>query len=410
MNKIKYNTDKSVFYAQLRHRIKPLHLGILFTVLIFTFVGGYVYNFNGFTSAGRPTGKLSPTSGSYWGIFTSKNIATRETLVGRKFVIHQKYYNFTDSFPGTSEQEDIVNGRIPLDTWQPQLSGGTQLTNNEDAAIAAGTFDSTIIARAQAVKAFGHPMFLRFGHEMNGNWYPWSAYNNNDDASQYVAAWRHVHDIFVNQGATNAVWIWCPSVKDNPAVAWNHWTNYFPGNNYVDWVGIDGYNWGTTESWSSWQTFATIFGNGSTGVYADYAATKPIMIVETASAESGAPAGSSKGQWITDMAASIQSNFPSIEAILWFDSIGSSGVSEWPIDSSTTSLSAYTAAGHLGYFNPAINLGKIGDLNLDGQINVSDLSIMLSDWGATNNSVADLNHDNIVNIVDLSILLKNWGT
>lgn len=367
----------------------------------------------GLAVGGRPVGKLSPASGAYWGIFTASTIANRETLVGRKFVIHQKYYDFTNNFPGTSEQDDIVNGRIPLDTWQPQLAGGAALSSNEDADIASGMFDSTIIARAKAVKAFGHPLFIRFGHEMNGNWYPWSGSDNGNNAASYVAAWRHVHDIFVQQGATNAVWVWCPNATDDPSAntdPWNHWTNYYPGDNYVDWVAVDGYNWGSTTTFGTWQSFVSVFGNGTSGVYADYAATKPFMIAETASAESGAPAGTSKAQWITDMANSLQTTFPNVQALLWFDSVGSSGVSEWPIDSSANSLNAYTAAGQLAYFNPEINLGKTGDLNLDGKVNIADLSIMLSDWGDTTNSVADLNHDNIVNITDLSIFLRNWGT
>ncbi|HSW80135.1 MAG TPA: glycosyl hydrolase [Candidatus Saccharimonadales bacterium] len=368
-----------------------------------------IFGQNGYAT-GRPVGKLSPASGSYWGTYTSYGIANRESLIGRKFVIHQKYYDFTNTFPGSSEQDDIVNGRIPLDTWQPQLAGGAQLTANEDAAIAAGTYDSTIITRAQAIKTFGHPIFIRFGHEMNGNWYPWSANNNNNDPSQYVAAWRHVHDIFVQQGATNAVWVWCPNIEDAPNQAWNHWTNYYPGDSYVDWVGIDGYNWGDTQSFSSWKSFANAFGNGTSGVYNDYATVKPIMIAETASAESGAPVGTSKGQWITDMAASIQSTFPNVEAFVWFDTTSVTNDKQWPIDTSAGSQSAYVSAGQLSFFNPTVNYGKTGDLNLDGQINIDDLSRLLSDWGATNNSVSDLNHNNNVTITDLSILLTNWGT
>src|SRR5256885_2213761 len=66
-----------------------------------------------------------------------------------------------------------------------------------------------------------------------------------------------------------------------PAAPWNHWTHYSPGDAYVDWVGIDGYNWGTTQSWSSWSSFASLV----RPVYSDYAGRKPIMIAETASAE-----------------------------------------------------------------------------------------------------------------------------
>jgi beta-mannanase len=246
---------------------------------------------------------------------------------------------------------------------------------------------------------------------MNGNWYPWGGAANDNNPALYVTAWRHVHDLFVAQGATNVAWVWSPNASDNPSgagAAWNHWTNYYPGDAYVDWVAIDGYNWGTTQSWSSWQTFANIFGNGTSGIYTDYAATKPIMIAETASATSGAPAGTSKAQWITDMATATQNLFPSIEAVLWFDTTSTSGVQQWPIDTSTNSLSAYTAAGQLSYFKPPVNWDLVGDINKDGKIDIFDLSTLLSNWGATGGA-ADINQDGSINIFDLSILLSHWS-
>jgi beta-mannanase len=342
------------------------------------------------------------------GIYTSAGVANREAQVGRKFAIQQKYYNWTDTFPGSSETDDIANGRIPLITWEPQTNSTTAISANTDADIANGVFDANIIAHAQAIKNFGHPVFLRFGHEMNGNWELWNGTVGNNTPAEFVAAWRHVHDIFVAQGATNVAWVWSPNISDSPATAANHWTNYYPGDAYVDWVGIDGYNWGTTATGSSWQTFAKIFGNGTSGVYADYAATKPIMIAETGSAYTGAPATTSKAQWITDMATSIQNLFPSIEAVVYFDTPSVSGTEQWPVDTDPNSLQAFTADGQLAYFNPPVNWGVVGDINYDGVVNIYDLSILLSEWG-TNDANADLNSDGTVNIYDLSILLAHWS-
>jgi beta-mannanase len=309
----------------------------------------------------RPAGKLSPASGAYWGIYSSTPIATREAQVGRKFAVHQKFYDWANTFPGASEADDVANGRIPLATWQPQTNGATPLSTNTNADIAAGVFDTTINTRAEAMRAFGHPIFLRFAPEMNGNWEKWSPANNGStpDPAAFVAAWRHVHDLFVQNGATNVVWVWCPNATDVPnatSAPWNHWTNYYPGDTYVDWVGIDGYNWGNTTAGISWQSFAGIFGNGTSGVYADYAATKPIVIAETGSAFDGAPTGTSKAQWISDMAAAIQSKFPSVEAIVYFDTVSSTGTREWPIDTDPASLAAYTADGQLSYFIPNAKL------------------------------------------------------
>jgi beta-mannanase len=388
----------------------PLRQRIVVAMVAGFVVVGAMVIFHGHAAV-RPIGKLSPATGSYWGTYTYNVIADRETQVGRKFAIHQKFYDFTNNFPGTSEADDVANGRIPLDTWQPQTNGTTPLSANTNADIANGVFDSTITTRAQAFRAFGHPVFLRYAPEMNGSWEKWNGATNGTSADSFVAAWRHVHDLFVRNGATNVVWVWCPNATDVPSATtapWNHWTNYYPGDAYVDWAGIDGYNWGNTATGSTWQTFAQVFGNGTSGVYADYASIKPIMIAEFGSAFGGAPAGTSKAQWMTDMATTIQTKFPSIEAVVYFDTVSSSGTAQWPIDTDPNSLSAYTADGQQAYFNPAINMGTTGDLNLDNQVNVFDLSILLSDWAATNNSIADLNHDGIVNIFDLSTLLSHW--
>ena len=76
----------------------------------------------------------------------------------------------------------------------------------------AGTHDAYIREFAEDARDWGHPFFLRFNWEMNGNWFPWSEGVNGNQPGEYVAAWRHVHDIFTEVGATNATWVWCPNV------------------------------------------------------------------------------------------------------------------------------------------------------------------------------------------------------
>jgi endoglucanase len=159
---------------------------------------------------------------------------------------------------------------------------------------------------------------------------------------KYVAAWRHVHDIFVAEGATNVLWVWCPLVNDVPATPWNHWTDYYPGDAYVDWVGIDAYNWGSSSSCCVWQSFAALL-TGSP--YQDYAAKKPIMLPETASAE----VGGNKAQWITDMHHDLMTEFRGIRAVVWFDI---NKETDWRIASSPSALAAYKAMALDPYFNP----------------------------------------------------------
>ena len=160
--------------------------------------------------------------------------------------------------------------------------------------IVAGVHDTMIRSRAQSSASIGQKFFLRWGHEMNGNWYPWDGSHNGANAAaaaKYIAAYRHIHDVFVSAGATNVVWVFCPNVDSVPGDAWNQWSNYYPGDAYVDWMAFDGYNWGTVQTGSSWRTFTSI----AARIYAGLAdKAKPIMIAETASTEQGGD----KAAWI----------------------------------------------------------------------------------------------------------------
>ena len=80
----------------------------------------------------------------------------------------------------------------------------------------AGTYDAYIREFAEGARDWGHPFFLRFNWEMNGDWFPWAERVNGNQPGEYVAAWRHVHDIFTAVGATNATWVWCPYADSKP--------------------------------------------------------------------------------------------------------------------------------------------------------------------------------------------------
>jgi hypothetical protein len=221
-------------------------------------------------------------------------------------------------------------------------------------------YDSTIRARARGLKNLGSPVFLRWGHEMNGNWYPWSGYANNDRGAtngpaRYVAAFRHIHNIFESEGANNVLWVWSPNSESVPNSGWNHWTKYYPGDAYVDWVGIDGYNWGSTESWSMWRSFRRIF----RPVYDDYAGRKPIMIAETASVEQGGD----KSRWIAGMWTQVRVHMTGIKAVVYFNV--PKGHS-WPITSSSSAQRKYRNMGNAPYFRRVEDSNAPEVTGLDG--------------------------------------------
>ena len=227
--------------------------------------------------------------------------------------------------------EDVSRrGATPMVTWEPKnYSRSGSAVNQPDYAlrtIIAGKHDTYIRNYARESAAWGKPMYMRFAHEMNGDWYPWAAGVNGNTSAEYVAAWRHIHDIFQQEGATNVRWVWAPNYAFSGTTPF---AELYPGDAYVDWVGIDGYNWGG----SGWTSFADVFGPS----YRTLAqmTNKPMMIAETASAE----AGGDKAAWIRQaFLKDVPYNFPRIKAVLWF-SINLER--DWRVSSSPASLTAY---------------------------------------------------------------------
>ncbi len=149
--------------------------------------------------------------------------------------------------------------------WEPfqisfaraaQAHGATTLVQLEPrhvdlSAIAAGRYDGFLKAFARSVRSFGHPVVLSFGHEMNANWYGWGY--RHISPSEFIAAWRHIHQVFTSQGADNVIWLWTVNVVCGPdcSPTVGEW---WPGSAYVTWVGIDGHYFTASVK------FASLFG------------------------------------------------------------------------------------------------------------------------------------------------------
>jgi hypothetical protein len=226
-----------------------------------------------------------------------------------------------------------ARGAIPLLTWEPWAWGGglEQPAYSLD-RIAAGDFDSHITQWGQSLASWGYPVQLRFAHEMNGNWYPWAEGVNGNQGGDYVRAWRHVHDVVAATGAGNVSWVWSPNV---PYYGSTDLPGLFPGAGYVDVVALDGYNWGTSASWSSWISPRDLFAPGIAQLRA-LAPGVPILIAETASSE----AGGSKAAWNADLVPYLAAQ-PDVMGFVWFHI---QKEADWRINSSAASASAFKSA------------------------------------------------------------------
>jgi mannan endo-1,4-beta-mannosidase len=240
-------------------------------------------------------------------------------------------------FPQAEMERIRSHGSIPLFSWASQATPASlDQPDFQLADVIAGSHDAYIREWAEAAKAWGHPFFLRFNWEMNGGWFAWSEGVNGNRAGEYVAAWRHVHDIFTAVGATNATWVWCPNV--DPTDSLQDLAPLYPGDEYVDWTGLDGYNWGTNPTRPDrWRSFDDLFRSTYDEITQTIAPGKPLLISEVGSTEYGG----SKAEWIADALRSAATNYPQLRGLVWFEKFDDG--MDWPIETSSSATSAFAA-------------------------------------------------------------------
>ncbi len=221
----------------------------------------------------------------------------------------------SQKFP-LKEVYSIINlGSIPVITWEPWVTDfdAKQFpgipapeirSKNSMFSISQKTYDSYIIEWAKEAKKVSKPLFLRFAEELNDPYrYPWGPQNNT--AKDYVDAWKHVHDIFKNVGAPNGIWIW------NPHPSYDYFEEYYPGDDYVDYVGAGVFNYGNAVSWSSWNSFKEIM---SKNYETMKKFNKPIMITEFASLSYGG----NRSLWYKEAFETMKKEYPEIKGLIFF--------------------------------------------------------------------------------------------
>jgi len=224
-----------------------------------------------------------------------------------------QYYRFP-----TSEMEAIRGyGAIPVLSWNSSGSPAeTDDPNFQFADVLQGAHDAYIREFAEAARDWGHPFFLRFNWEMNGDWFAWSEAVNGNQPGEFVATWQRVHDIFTSVGAANVSWVWCPYA--DPHRKFGALQRFYPGDGYVDWTCMDGYNWGRNPTNPHpWRTFDLIFGKTYRSIVQRIAPEKPMMLAEIASI------GSEKARsaWIKKMFWMLANRYRQVRGLIWFNQI-----------------------------------------------------------------------------------------
>lgn len=231
--------------------------------------------------------------------------------------------------------------RDVLLTWEPWKIPAPS-TCHEDQPdfslqqILSGRYDSYVRDVARTLASLPVKVYLRPLHEMNGSWYPWCGTVNGNTPAELVPVWHHLRNLFMKERATAIEWVWSPYVFSYPDRPENEFSAYYPGDDVVGLIGLDGYNWGNEKEWSRWQSFTDLFSDAYRKV--TELGAKAVMITETASVEGGGD----KSLWIGDMFDQLTTGFPRIEAVFWFDV---DKECDWRIHSSGTVLELFRERG-----------------------------------------------------------------
>jgi hypothetical protein len=299
-----------------------------------------------------PVGPLEPTSGSLFGAYVKSesgwtrddattSIEALEADLGRPLGIDHHYHPWSLPFPTWREPWDHAMGRIPMISW------GDVSTKK----VNSGSLDAVIRSRAEAVRDLGHPLFIRWFAEMDGD----AMASRSRSPGSYIRAWRRIRWIFGTAGAWNAVWVWCPT-------AWGFVEGtaqrFYPGDEYVDWVCSDGYNWAPGRKGDEWRSFHEIY-----EAFYEFglARDKPMMAGEYGCQERDP---GEKAAWINQAREDIKARFPELDAVVYFDS---NRDYDWRVDTSASSYQAFISMSQDSYFNPrTTSLGAVDAARFDG--------------------------------------------
>ena len=303
-----------------------------------------------------PAGPVLPTaptkadilaSGMHFGMSTgtTEEFGTLEASLRRQADMTGYFAGFDTGFDRDRVVAAWTAGQIPVMTWESRpLETAGDTTDYSLQRITGGAFDDYLTTYARAVAALGLPVVIRFDQEMNGNWYRWGEFENPlIHKGDYIAAWRHVHDIFQAAGAnSSAIWLWSPNRIDNigrfPGIA-----DYYPGADYVDEVGMTGY---LRSEDKQAMTFAGTY-NRTLAELRRVAPGKPLLLSEVGATEDGGH----KAAWLATFFPGLLAN-PDIAGFVWFDyAITSNGhTNDWRLDSTPASFAAFaqglTASGY----------------------------------------------------------------
>jgi len=273
-----------------------------------------------------------PAKGAYFGVVpnaspptpTAAQAVTLEKTVKRAFGIVSFYVSWGSPPPIAGLSSAASVGSIPMVSMH---------CGPADAAVAAGEYDGLLRADAEAYRAYGRPVLLRWFWEMNltkEGHHP-VCLGTSSQAGDYVAAWKRIWTIFHEVGARNVAFVWTPS----DALHAGSPASYYPGSAYVDWVGADLYDR------PGYGPFPNMFSSFYSTWIKQH---KPMILSET-----GAVGSAAQATWIGQIAKSVPTQFPGLRAVVYTD--GNDGLGNYILQPGTAGMAAFAALGHDAFFS-----------------------------------------------------------
>lgn len=247
------------------------------------------------------------------GISSLKNVREISNQIDEKFDIISLYLawnkNAESSFPKSLLDSVYRQQSIPMITWEPWMNSFPQdyiSGKHVFELIEEGYFDSYIENFAEKLKNLQRPVFLRFAHEFDNPFYPWYE-SGNDAPVKFKKAWIHTYEVFKNIGATNVIWIWNPWKSNNIAA-------FYPGEEYVDWIGVNVLNYGKLNQDGKWHDFEELYKPFHDEL--KNLPSTPVIISEFGSLKEELK----QDEWLNKAFISIKNEFKEIISIIYFNS------------------------------------------------------------------------------------------
>jgi beta-mannanase len=280
-------------------------------------------------------------------------IVSYEKLIGQKVAAIMWFISWEDAFPAADCEIAGRHGSLPMVTWElfwPSVDPNhSRLCDESETGlddVLQGKYNDYIDQFAEDAKKWGKRVLVRFLHEFNGGWYTWGGKKNggeNGGAEKIKKAWIYVVDRVRKAKAENIEWVWCahgPAI-DVPLDSWNAIRLYWPGEEYVDWLAIDGYNWYPKDPWGKerpYQSFDDCFLKPYQEMLA--LSKKPIILAEMSSGEF-LYKNKGKAEWIEDAFLKMKTAYTSVQMFIWFNK---NKELDWRVNSSEKALNSFRKA------------------------------------------------------------------